>query len=479
MSLTAIEEAKRSRAYYARRARRMDGAHVRGALLVGAAYLLAAAGLAFVAGVGHFSAGTAILYVLAIAIAGNFRFDVGAGFTVPTQAVFVPMLFALPASLVPLLVPAGLALGMTPQILRREITPDWLLTALANSWFALGPALVLTIANDHDPNGRWQVLLLALLAQFACDFLSSVVRERLYRGPAIRELLAEYRPVYTIDIALSALGLLVADAAIVAHDQLAVLLIAPLFAMLRLFSRERHERLQQLAELNDAYQGTALMLGDVVEADDAYTGEHCKGVVALSLAVAAELGLDAERKRNVEFGALLHDVGKLSVPNEIINKPGPLDEREWAIIKRHTIEGQRMLERIGGFMSHIGLIVRASHERWDGRGYPDGLAREQIPLEARIVAACDAFNAMTTTRSYRRAIDPAAARAELLRCAGTHFDPDVVRALLAVLAREQPQPQIAAPGELRAVPNPPPARPASQTTASSASRSAGVVASSR
>ncbi|HTZ87522.1 MAG TPA: HD-GYP domain-containing protein [Solirubrobacteraceae bacterium] len=467
MSLTTIEEAQRSREFYARRARRMDALRVRGALLVGGSYLAAATALALAAGVGRIPVGTAVLYVLALAVAGNFRFDVGAGFTVPTQAVFVPMLFALPASLVPLLVPLGLALGMAPQIARRELTADWLLNSLANSWFAIGPALVLVLAHDHQPNGRWAVLLLALLAQFTCDFLASVVRERLYRGPRVRELLTEYRPVYAIDIALSALGLLVADAAIVAHDQLAVLLIAPLFAMLRLFSRERHERLQQMAELNDAYQGTALMLGDVVEADDAYTGEHCKSVVALSLAVARELGLDPERTRNVEFGALLHDVGKLSVPNEIINKPGPLDQDEWEVIKRHTIEGQRMLERIGGFMSHIGIIVRASHERWDGNGYPDGLIGQEIPLEARIVAACDAFNAMTTTRSYREAMGFADARAELVRSAGSHFDPDVVRALLAVVAREAPQ--LSAVSEPRAAPDAEPARAAGERSLTPAS----------
>jgi putative nucleotidyltransferase with HDIG domain len=205
--------------------------------------------------------------------------------------------------------------------------------------------------------------------------------------------------------------------------------------MLRFFSKERRERLEQVAELSDAYQGTALLLGDVVEADDTYTGEHCKGVVQLSLAVAEELGLDADRRRNVEFGALLHDIGKIAVPNEIINKPGKLDEREWAIIKTHTIEGQRMLERIGGFMSEIGRIVRASHERWDGSGYPDGLRGEEIPLEARIVSTCDAYNAMTTTRSYRVAMPLAEADAELERCAGTHFDPQVVHALLAVSDR--------------------------------------------
>ncbi|MHB8235047.1 MAG: HD-GYP domain-containing protein, partial [Solirubrobacteraceae bacterium] len=147
---------------------------------------------------------------------------------------------------------------------------------------------------------------------------------------------------------------------------------------------------------------------------------------------------------NVEFGALLHDIGKITVPKEIINKPSELDEREWAIIKTHTIEGQRMLETIGGFMSEIGRIVRASHEHWDGSGYPDGLREDAIPLEARIVSTCDAFNAMTTTRSYRKAMAPADARAELLRCAGTQFDPDVVRALLAVSETSAPVGQPAA-----------------------------------
>jgi putative nucleotidyltransferase with HDIG domain len=414
----------------------MDARRRRGALLVGGSYVAAAVALAWLAGIGRVSPGSAALYVVALAVAGNFRFDVGAGFTVPTQAVFVPMLFALPPALVPLLVPLALMAGMTPQIARRELTPDWLLTALGNSWFALGPALVLVLTHDHSPIGRPGPLLLALAAQFTFDFAASAVRERLYGGPSIGELIEEYRPVYAIDLALSTLGLAVAYAAVVGHDQLAVLLVAPLFGMLRFFSHERRERLEQVAELSDAYQGTALLLGDVVEADDAYTGEHCKGVVQLSLEVAREMGLDPDQIRNVEFGALLHDIGKIAVPNEIINKPGPLDDREWEVMRRHTIEGQRMLEKIGGFMIEIGRIVRASHERWDGGGYPDGLSGEQIPLEGRIVAACDAYSAMTTTRSYRRAMSALDACAELERCAGTHFDPLVVRALLKIAALE-------------------------------------------
>jgi putative nucleotidyltransferase with HDIG domain len=432
MSVHAIKEAERTRDSHARRGRPMGSAQRLGALLVGGGFLVAALALALNADVTRFDGRVALLYVVAIAIAGNVRFDVGAGFTVPTQALFVPMLFAVPAAVVPLLVALALALGMTPRIVRRELSPSWLSTAAVNSWFAIGPALVLVLAGVHSPVGHWEILLLALAAQFACNFAASVVHERLVGGVPLAELVEECRPIYAIDIALSTLGLAAAYATIVAHSQLALLLFAPLFAMLRFFSLERHARLEQLVELNDAYQGTALLLGDVVEADDTYTGEHCKSVVRLALEVAERLGLDADRRRNVEFGALLHDVGKLAVPNEIINKPGELDAEEWQIIKRHTIEGQQMLEKIGGFMSEIGRIVRASHERWDGSGYPDGLHGTQIPIEARIVATCDAFNAMTTTRSYRVAMPFADARRELERCAGSHFDPGVVEALLAV-----------------------------------------------
>jgi putative nucleotidyltransferase with HDIG domain len=152
--------------------------------------------------------------------------------------------------------------------------------------------------------------------------------------------------------------------------------------------------------------------------------------VRLALDVANALGLDAHRQRNVEFGALLHDVGKIAVPKEIINKPGKLDENEWKIIKTHTIEGQKMLERVGGFMREVGEIVRSSHEHFDGGGYPDGLIGEEIPLEARIVSACDAFNAMTTTRSYRKAMSLKDAVDELESNAGSQFDPDVVAALV-------------------------------------------------
>ena len=162
-----------------------------------------------------------------------------------------------------------------------------------NSWFAIGPAVVLALAGAHRPDARWGVLVLALGAQFACDFLANATRERLRGGISLAELAAESRPVYLIDLALTPLGLAVAIAA--ADRHWAVLLIFPMFGVLRWLSNERRSRMEQLIELNDAYRGTALLLGDVVEADDSYTGAHCKDVVGLALEDPSMLQLLCKR----------------------------------------------------------------------------------------------------------------------------------------------------------------------------------------
>jgi HD-GYP domain-containing protein (c-di-GMP phosphodiesterase class II) len=171
---------------------------------------------------------------------------------------------------------------------------------------------------------------------------------------------------------------------------------------------------------------------------------HTRGVLNLAIAVSEELQLDPIARRNTELGALLHDVGKVVIPNEIINKNGPLDDDEWTLIKTHTIEGQRILDEIGGLMSTVGRVVRAAHERWDGGGYPDGLRGEEIPLESRVIFCCDAMNAMTTMRSYRKARPPREALAELQANAGSQFDPEVVTALTAVVERDLARSQHAA-----------------------------------
>jgi putative nucleotidyltransferase with HDIG domain len=434
MSASAFIESERLRASLADREQPMVDAERRGELVVGACLITATLALALLGGLDRgFSVPVAALFVIAVAVIGEVRFDIGAGFTVPTQAVFVPMLFAVPVSLVPLLVALSLALGVVPRIVSGGLPASRILAVPGNSAFALGPSLVLLLAHDHRPDAHWGVLVLALAAQFACDFSANGLRERLRGGITIKELAGEVRWVYLIDLALAPLGLAIAIASV--GHQWVVLLTVPLFGVLTWLSKERRARLEQLIELSDAYRGTALLLGDVVEADDTYTGEHCRDVVHLALDTAHELGLDMNAQRRVEFGALLHDVGKIAVPNEIVNKPGKLDEREWRIIKAHTLEGQRMLERVGGFMREVGEIVRSHHERWDGAGYPDGLRGQEIPLEARIVSCCDAFNAMTTSRSYRSAMPVHAAIAELTAKSGAQFDPRIVDALVAVLRR--------------------------------------------
>ena len=177
-----------------------------------------------------------------------------------------------------------------------------------------------------------------------------------------------------------------------------------------------------------------MLLGDVVEADDAYTGSHSRDVVSLVIDVADRLGLDASERRDAEFAALLHDIGKIKVPGEIINKPGKLTDEEWEIMKTHTVEGERLLSQVGGILGNVGRIVRSCHEDWDGTGYPDRLVGEEIPLVARIVCCCDAYSAITTDRPYRAGRSAEEALEELRRCAGTQFDPDVVDALARVAA---------------------------------------------
>jgi HD-GYP domain-containing protein (c-di-GMP phosphodiesterase class II) len=239
--------------------------------------------------------------------------------------------------------------------------------------------------------------------------------------------------VYAIDAGLAPVGLAVAFAA--QSSPYGVVLALPLVALLSVFARERRVRIDHELELRDAYRGTAFLLGDVVEADDEYTGIHSRDVVDLTLKVADELGLGARERRDAEFAALLHDVGKVRVPNAIINKPGPLTPEERAVMERHTVEGERLLLRVGGLLGEIGRVVRACHERWDGGGYPDGIAGERIPLLARFVSCCDAYNAMTSDRSYRAALPQETALAELRAGSGTQFDPRVVDALMAALTR--------------------------------------------
>jgi HD-GYP domain-containing protein (c-di-GMP phosphodiesterase class II) len=372
--------------------------------------------------------------VVLYAFVSRLEYEVGIGSVVPTQLILTPMLFIFPLGQVPLIVLGGLVLASLVDIgsgkLKRE---RFGLTAM-DAWHTVGPVVVLGLAGEGPPRlGNAPIYALALLSQFAIELASFTARDWITRGVKPRMQLRYMFRSAPIDLALAPLGLAVAFPA--QTQPLAILLVLPLIWLLRLLASERRSRIDSALELSEAYRGTAFLLGDVVEADDAYTGLHSRDVVRLSIAVAEQLELDEVALRDTELTALLHDIGKIRVPGEIINKPGALDPAEREIIDTHTVEGEQMLLQIGGLLGSVGHLVRSCHERWDGTGYPDGLVGEAIPLVARIVSCCDAYSAMTTLRPYRQAMSQESAIEELEANAGTQFDPQIATALLGVVAR--------------------------------------------
>ena len=374
----------------------------------------------------------AALLVAGFVLASRIKFETGAGYTNPTQLVFVPMLFLLPTATVPLLVAAANLIGELPDYVRGRRHPERALVTLGDCWYAVAPALVLVGAAAESPVlADWSVFLVALAAQFGTDLGVNAAREWFEYGVSPRAQLDEAGWYLAVDALLAPIGFVAAVHGPGEAD--VVVLLVPLFALMGIFARQRRRGLESALELSDAYRGTTILLADVIEHDDHYTGSHSKGVVNLSLEVAREMGLDAHGRRNVEFAALLHDVGKLAIDKEIINKQGPLSSEEWALMRLHTVTGEQMLHKIGGLFDEVARIVRATHERWDGKGYPDGLAGVAIPLEARIVSCCDAFDAMTTDRSYRPAMTTGEALDELRANAGTQFDPGVAWTLVELV----------------------------------------------
>jgi putative nucleotidyltransferase with HDIG domain len=184
--------------------------------------------------------------------------------------------------------------------------------------------------------------------------------------------------------------------------------------------------------------GTLQALSAVASMHDEGTSTHAQRMVQLAQATARQLGRSEEEIQLIRLAALLHDIGKVGIPDAILHKPGPLTEEEWAVMHRHPNIGQQILVQAGGQFELMSHIVVAHHERWDGSGYPYGLAKEAIPLGARILSVVDSYDAMTSTRPYREALPDEYARAELERGAGGQFDPQVVNAFLLVLdAQEQ------------------------------------------
>jgi len=371
--------------------------------------------------------------VVGHALISRVRFEFAGGYVVPEQLVLVPLMLLGPLNLVPLLIALSGTLALIPDLARGSWSRDRWLNPLSEHWCYVAPVLILAALAPGEPTlDEWPAYVLALAAQLGADFASAALRNKLLDEVPLREFAIGFVGASRVELILSPTAFV---ATLVAVEQPIVLILvfAPLVWMLDNFSKERWARHAGALELNRAYRGTVMLLSDVLEHDDEYTADHSRSVVDLVNAVADELDIDADARQELEFAAMLHDVGKISIPKEILHKPAALTKPEFEIIKGHTIEGQFMLDRVGGLLGRVGDVVRSCHERWDGKGYPDGLVGEDIPLAARIVFVCDAYNAMTTDRPYRNAMAIDAAVEELINNAGTQFDPTIVAALVSVI----------------------------------------------
>ncbi len=377
--------------------------------------------------------GVALAAIALYALGTRVEFQMGATWTDASQLILVPMLFLVPTEMVPLFVAAGMLVSRLPEYLSGGVHLQRISSRIADASYSLAPAGVLLVAGGPEPG--WSVAPL-LIVTFASQILldAAVTGARAYFGSGIppSNLLEEARATYMVDALLTPIGFLIALEA--SRTPAALALALPLLALISLFARERVARIQSALTLSSTYQGTAELLGEVLSTSDEYTGHHSRSVLVLAHQVAEEMGLDEIALREVEFGALLHDIGKLAIPQEIINKPGALTPAEMDLMRTHTLEGARMLTRIGGLLGDTGPVIRAHHENFDGSGYPDGLCGETIPVAARVIRCCDAFNAMTNDRPYRKAMSIEKAIRELRAHAGTQFDPDAVEALVKCVA---------------------------------------------
>jgi putative nucleotidyltransferase with HDIG domain len=273
---------------------------------------------------------------------------------------------------------------------------------------------------------RWGPVLEALVTEGAVeaqgdDLLGCGGRSALL----IAEPLGDGRAAVTGVVRLYSLGFLDSERAL-----LEATFTNAAHALRRLRAEDERKRL--LEQQRETMVGTAAALANALEARDDYTAGHAREIAELAVAVGERLGWKEGDLEQLRFGAIFHDIGKIAVPDEVLRKPEPLSGPEQVLMERHTIVGAEILEPIPA-LHPARIMVRASHERWDGAGYPDGLAGEQIPLGSRIIAVVDAWHAMVSDRPYRAAMAASDARRELSDHAGTQFDPHVVATFLALL----------------------------------------------
>ncbi|HEY2327016.1 MAG TPA: GAF domain-containing protein [Gaiellaceae bacterium] len=234
-------------------------------------------------------------------------------------------------------------------------------------------------------------------------------------------------PLHLDNSRVGALTALVEDEREFGDRQLRLLAGLAHQAKLAIESGDQYKRLER------TFVSTVAALANALEANDAYTSSHARWITDVALLVGQRLELDRESLQRLELGALFHDIGKIGIPSEILQKPGPLTDEEFGVVREHPALGERILAPIDR-LADVRPIVRACHERWDGLGYPDGKAGADIPMESRIVLVCDAYHAMVTDRPYRSALDPAEALKRLRDSSGTQFDPTVVETFLRLAA---------------------------------------------
>ncbi|WP_406211170.1 HD-GYP domain-containing protein [Kitasatospora sp. NBC_01560] len=371
----------------------------------------------------------------------------------PCVNAFFPVLFAgvlmlPPAAAALIAVPPALFAPAEAHCRRRQL---WNGAQLAVSAFASSAVFHLLSGPQLLLGSRFPA---ALLPGFACLAAFCLVNGVLVGGMLV---LAEGRgprvllrgPAMAIGLPVlvhAAGGLMVAVLWQGPYGAFAaVLALLPLSISAWVFAQGHRER--------DAHQATVQALVQAVEIKDAYTRGHSERVGRAAVLIADQLGMESERLRTLRFAGILHDVGKLGVATELLRRNGPLTEAERRAVEVHPVHGYELVRGIS-FLGEAHAGILHHHERMDGRGYPSGLVGDQIPEFARIISVADAFDSMTSTRSYRRGRPVTEAVAELERCSGSQFDPVMVRALVEALAGYDWQPVLPAPGDcIRAVPD--------------------------
>lgn len=293
-------------------------------------------------------------------------------------------------------------------------------------YVALGGQVLATGAGSFSllaPSSIPRALVAMTVASFVVAFTNAALVSAamaLLRGQRFHQIFAAGRSVMVTQFALGYFGLLMAQT-------LAINVVTlPLFVFPLVVARQFYQRSVRLSE---AYADTVRSLVGALEAKDPYTRGHSERVAAYALALGRQVGLDEAALERLEYAALLHDLGKLAVPGEILTKPGRLSAEEWESIREHPARGAEMVARIPP-LKDLAEQVGKHHEWYGGGGYPDSLSSAEIPLAAKVLAVADCYDAMTTTRAYRPALTREQAIGELIAGANTQFDPDLVRAFI-------------------------------------------------